>query len=228
MSCWRSTVYQCTWSKYHWSLMGCSIPPTGWLLICCVSGTLLLWGQLWSRCWSAHGHRHPMPSRVGLRQPAHVGNSYEIWGLQSGDCDSRKMEGLFGLPGVRPLTPPVPGVQRGWGCGRGLRPTWGHPRRARCLDRGWLSLLNSGDSRTAGSFHFSGWGGRWTANTNSTHRCMSVCMNESACEEKEAAERMKGVVQRAGGGKCLRREPEACTGWGSGSVHAWGQESSNC
>lgn len=37
-------------------------------------------------------------------------------------------------------------------------------------------------------------------------------MNESAHEEKEAAERMKGLVQRAGGGKCLRREPEACTG----------------
>ena len=53
---------------------------------------------------------------------------------------------------------------------------------------------------------------RGTADTNSTHTCMSVCMNESACEEKEAAERMKWVVQRAGGGKCLRREPEACTG----------------
>ena len=43
--------------------------------------------------------------------------------------------------------------------------------------------------------------GRWTRNTNSTHTCVSVCMNQSAHEEKEAAERMKGVVQRAGGGK---------------------------
>lgn len=43
--------------------------------------------------------------------------------------------------------------------------------------------------------------GRWTRNTNSTHTCVSVCMNQSAHEEKEAAERMKGVVQRAGGGE---------------------------
>ena len=76
--------------------------------------------------------------------------------------------------------------------------------------------FDSDDSRTAGSLMLElllQWmKGRWTRNTNSTHTCMSVCMNEPAHEEKEAAERTKGVVQRAGGAKCLRREPEACTG----------------
>ena len=43
-------------------------------------------------------------------------------------------------------------------------------------------------------------------------QCMHVseCMNESAHEQKEAAERVRGF--RGRGGERLRREPEACTG----------------
>lgn len=47
LSCWRFQCPSALGSKYPWSLMGCSVPPTGWLLVCCVSGTLLLWGWPW-------------------------------------------------------------------------------------------------------------------------------------------------------------------------------------
>lgn len=77
-----------------------------------------------------------------------------------------------------------------------------------------LSSYNKEDSRTAGSLMLELLL-QWAGEMDKKHKqCTHVSGRMGrilAHEQKEAAGRMR-AVQRAGGGKCLRREPEACTG----------------